>query len=79
VTVDGELTLIGSADMDRRSFDLNYENNILYYDAEMTEVMQKRQEQYLATSVQVTLKEVLSWPFVQRLWNNTIAMFGPLL
>ena len=31
LTVDGELTLIGSANMDRRSFDLNYENNILFF------------------------------------------------
>ena len=30
MTVDGEVTLIGSANMDRRSFDLNYENNILF-------------------------------------------------
>src|SRR4029078_5569580 len=29
LTLDGEITLIGSANMDRRSFDLNYENNIL--------------------------------------------------
>jgi phosphatidylserine/phosphatidylglycerophosphate/cardiolipin synthase-like enzyme len=28
--VDGEVTLIGSANMDRRSSDLNYENNILW-------------------------------------------------
>ena len=33
LTLDGEVTLIGSANMDRRSFDLNYENNILLYDA----------------------------------------------
>jgi len=79
MTVDGELTLIGSANMDRRSFDLNYENNILYYDLAMTDVMQQRQEQYLATSVPVTLEDVAGWPFVRRLWNNTIAMFGPLL
>ena len=32
LTVDGELTLIGSANMDRRSMELNYENNILVYD-----------------------------------------------
>jgi cardiolipin synthase len=32
LTLDGEVTLIGSANMDRRSFDLNYENNILFYD-----------------------------------------------
>ena len=32
LTLDGEITLIGSANMDRRSFDLNYENNILFHD-----------------------------------------------
>ena len=31
LTLDGEVTLIGSANMDRRSFELNYENNILFY------------------------------------------------
>jgi len=79
ITVDDEVTLIGSANMDRRSFELNYENNILYYDPELTTVMQKRQEQYLASSVPVTLEEVRAWPFLRRLWNNTIAIFGPLL
>ena len=28
-TVDGEITLIGSANMDRRSFELNYRNNFV--------------------------------------------------
>jgi len=79
VTVDDEVTLIGSANMDRRSFELNYENNILYYDSEMTAVMQKRQEQYLGRSILITLEEVEAWPFMRRLWNNTIAIFGPLL
>ena len=32
LTVDGEIMLIGSANMDRRSMELNYENNILVYD-----------------------------------------------
>ncbi len=37
MTIDGEVTLIGSANMDRRSFELNYENNILFYDQALTE------------------------------------------
>src|SRR5204862_5513729 len=32
VTLDGEVTLIGSANMARPSFNLNYENNLLSYD-----------------------------------------------
>ena len=36
LTIDGEITLIGSANMDRRSFELNFENNILFYDQALT-------------------------------------------
>ena len=50
LTVDGELTLIGSANMDRRSMELNYENNILVYDRELTEAMRARQREYMERS-----------------------------
>ena len=46
LTLDGEITLIGSANMDRRSFELNYENNILLYDPALTAAMRGRQEVY---------------------------------
>jgi cardiolipin synthase len=79
VTVDNEITLIGSANMDRRSFDLNYENNILFHDAELTAAMRARQEAYLASCTPVDLDAVSLWPVRRRLWNNSIAMLGPLL
>jgi cardiolipin synthase len=79
LTLDGEVTLIGSANMDRRSFDLNYENNILFCDAELTAAVRQRQQQYLARSRSVAAQEVAAWPTTRRLWNNTIAMLGPLL
>ncbi len=79
LTVDGEVTLIGSANMDRRSFDLNYENNILFYDPAMTDTVRKRQHDYLARSHPVTKEAVAAWPRSRRLWNNLIATLGPLL
>jgi cardiolipin synthase len=79
LTLDGEITLIGSANMDRRSFDLNYENNILIHDAAMTAAMQERQRQYLAQSQPVTREMVRAWSLPQRFWNNTLAMLGPIL
>ena len=79
ITLDNEITLIGSANMDRRSFELNYENNILFYDSKMTKKIQERQEEYLESSMQVTFDEVGQWSFSHRLWNNTIAILGPLL
>ncbi|MEM6674622.1 MAG: cardiolipin synthase [Planctomycetota bacterium] len=78
-TVDDDVTLIGSANMDRRSFELNYENNILFQDEELTAAVRERQETYLASSREVTLDQVEAWPVTRRLWNNVIAMLGPVL
>lgn len=79
LTIDGEVTLIGSANMDRRSFELNYENNILFYDPTLTAAMRQRQDTYIANSHPVTAEMVASWPVHKRLWNNTIAILGPVL
>ena len=79
MTVDDTITLIGSANMDRRSFDLNYENNILLDDAGMTADMRARQNAYLVDSKAVSLDDVRQWPVTRRLWNNVNAMLGPVL
>jgi cardiolipin synthase A/B len=79
LTLDGEITLIGSANMDRRSFELNYENNILFHDRSLTAEMRHRQEIYIAGSKPITGEMVACWNWRSRLWNNTIAMFGPVL
>jgi cardiolipin synthase A/B len=79
VTLDGELTLIGSANMDRRSFELNYENNILFHDPALTGVMRERQQDYIARSHLVSGEAVAGWSMSRRLWNNLIATLGPVL
>jgi cardiolipin synthase len=79
LTLDGEVTLIGSANMDRRSFDLNYENNILLCDKARTADVRERQQQYISKSNLVTLETVAAWPVQRRLWNNTLATLGPIL
>jgi cardiolipin synthase A/B len=79
LTLDGAITLIGSANMDRRSFELNYENNILFYDPTLTAEVRRRQDTYLAQSRPVTAEMVSQWSMTRRLWNNTIAMLGPVL
>ena len=79
LTVDGDITLIGSANMDRRSFELNYENNILFYDTTLTAAVRERQASYLARSSEVTPDQVSQWSVGRRLLNNGVAMFGPIL
>ena len=79
LTLDGEVALLGSANIDRRSFQLNYENNILLHDRQLADDLRGRQEEYLARSREVLLDEVMHWSRRRRIWNNTIAMFGPVL
>lgn len=79
VTLDGTVSLIGSANMDRRSFDLNFENNILVQSAELTLAIRSRQEDYIQSSKRLTIDVVLQWSWAKRLWNNTISMLGPVL
>ena len=65
--------------MDRRSFDLNYENNILLCDERVTAAMRQRQQEYLADCEEVTAAQVAEWRWTERLWNNTLAIVGPVL
>ena len=73
------MTLIGSANMDRRSFELNYENNILFYDLALTGAMRARQQEYIERSDRITKEAVAAWPMPRRLLNNLIATLGPVL
>lgn len=79
LTVDGEVTLIGSANIDRRSFELNFENNILLLDHDLTAAMRARQHDYIRSSVPVDTADVLKWTRRRHIWNNTVAMMGPVL
>lgn len=79
MTIDGQVSLIGSSNLDLRSFDLNYENNILLQDAATTKAIHDRQQDYIGRSRAVAMSMVLSWPWYRRIWNNVIATIGPVL
>ena len=79
LTVDGELTIVGSANMDRRSLELNYENNLLICDADVTQSIRARQLSYRSVSQLVALDAVRAWPFHTRLIQNAVGMLAPVL
>lgn len=78
-TVDRVLSMVGSTNLDLRSFDLNYENDILLRDDKLTRAIFERQQEYLAQSDPVTIDDVNSWRYTRRIWNNVIATIGPIL
>lgn len=79
LTIDGVISLIGSSNLDLRSFNLNYENNILLQNKDLTEAIYARQMDYLSQSTPVTLEEVNAWSYLFRIKNNLIGMIGPVL
>lgn len=79
MTIDGELALVGSANMDRRSLELNFENNLLIADGGVVATIRARQAAYLSVSLAVTMDDVRAWSFVERLAQNTVGMMSPVL
>ena len=79
ITVDGLFGMIGSANLDRRSFDLNYECNLLVHSPEMVQELDRRQGSYLARARPIPAQEVRSWSIPRRIYTNTLALAGPLL
>jgi cardiolipin synthase len=75
---DGAIVLIGSANMDRRSLELNFENNILAHSPALAEAIGKRQDAWLANARQVDASAIAHRPLRRRIGENIVAMFGPL-
>jgi cardiolipin synthase len=79
MVVDRRVGLIGSANLDRRSFELNFENNILFDDPSFACELRARQDAYLAQCDRVTREEVESYGVALRLWQNLLATLSPML
>lgn len=79
LTVDGRMAMIGSANLDRRSFELNYEVNMAVFDPDFVTCLDQRQQTYLDRATVITLDEVRDWSAWRRLRNNLLALASPLL
>jgi cardiolipin synthase len=79
LTFDGEVALVGSANIDRRSLELNFENNLLIADPAVVGVLRQRQQKYLQVATPVSLSQVRQWPLHARLVQNAVAMMSPVL
>ncbi|WP_394437656.1 phospholipase D-like domain-containing protein [Sphingobium naphthae] len=79
ITVDEDLVFFGSTNLDFRSFDLNFENDILLRDPQFAAAMLARQRDYCLSAEQVTAADVRAWPAYRRIWCNALATIGPLI
>jgi cardiolipin synthase len=79
VTIDGLFGMIGTANLDHRSFDLNYENSLLFQCADVTAELDARQQSYIERSDPLPPEALARWSTLRRLRNNTVALASPLL
>jgi cardiolipin synthase len=79
MVIDRRVGLIGSANLDRRSFELNFENNVLFEDESFARQVRERQQQYLDQARCIDLARLEKRSPLYRVWGNTVAMMAPLL
>jgi cardiolipin synthase A/B len=79
MVVDGCAGLIGSANLDRRSFELNFENNILFADSGFAAAVRACQDAYLAECDRISTDDIDRFGIGLRLWQNLLATLSPML
>jgi cardiolipin synthase len=79
ITVDRDLSLVTTANLDRRSFELNYEASLVVYDADFAARLRFLQKSYLDRSVAIDPADWRrrSWP--RRIAQNAAGVFAPIL
>lgn len=72
---DDYVSCYGSANLDNRSFFLNYENNVYIYNKDIALRSREIFEDDLAHSQEVTRKDI-RWNIFQRLWQGFLILVG---
>ncbi len=79
VTVDSDLAMIGSTNLDMRSFTLNFEVTLFVYDSDEASILRMLQVAYIQDSDDVFKEDWARRPFMKRLVDNAARLLGPLL
>ncbi|MBL8878811.1 MAG: cardiolipin synthase [Phycisphaerales bacterium] len=79
VTIDDKWCMLGSANMDARSFRLNFELTALVYDPSMTQSVSAMIEHHRARARRISLFEVHNRPIVHQWIEGVARMMSPLL
>jgi cardiolipin synthase len=79
IVADGRTCLMTSANLDRRSFELNLEASMLVYDQKVSAKLRALQERYLRESRRISPSEWYRRPAWKRLRDNAVGLLSPLL
>ncbi|GMT41110.1 MAG: cardiolipin synthase A [bacterium] len=79
MTIDDSLAFLGSSNFDIRSFALNFEINMIFYDTRFAESLRQQQDWYRARSQRLVLAEWQQRSRYQKTMQNVIKLLSPLL
>lgn len=79
LVVDGSWGLIGSANLDMRSFRLNFEASVLVHDVEFARVLERQFQADLEQSVEITAGSVARRSLVAMVGEGAAQLLSPLL
>ncbi|WP_246191237.1 cardiolipin synthase [Aureimonas leprariae] len=79
LSIDADIAVIGSANMDRRSFELNSEVTLIVYDAGVVTQLRRIENDYRSKSRRLTAEEWAGRGFFTQLAENAMRLVSPLL
>ena len=79
IVVTDDIAIIGSANMDFRSFEQNFELSVIMYDAEIAKKMVEIYENDLRSSEEIKKEEWTTRRFSQKIKESLARLFSPLL
>ncbi|MER7560208.1 cardiolipin synthase [Nocardioides sp. NPDC126508] len=77
-SIDDEVAVLGSSNMDMRSFALNYEVSLMLFDGDPVAQMRKVEDSYRAMSRELLLEEWLARPRVAAYVDNVLRLTAAL-
>jgi cardiolipin synthase A/B len=79
ISVDGTMSMFGTVNLDMRSLWLNYEVALFIYHREFAAALRALQKSYMGESRPLDPADWAVRPFRERLIENTLRLFSPLL
>ena len=79
MVIDNDLSIIGSANMDYRSFDLNFEVNAMVYSKNIANQLTVAFEDDLKVSEQIDKDSWINRPKYIHLWEKVVRLLSPFL
>lgn len=79
LVADGKLSIVGTANMDIRSFELNFEVNAIIYDDEFSEKMRRVFYADLQHAEKINAEQWLKRPFIKKMPEKVARLLSPSL